>query len=63
MRKTDRIEPFLDKFGQVWKENFPDMRFGQLINNLQRFAGNDLFYLEEDKFIELLEKFVDTYTK
>ena len=33
MRPIERIEPFLKELGDIWKERFPDWRFGQLIYN------------------------------
>lgn len=58
MRDIDRIPKFLTKFQKVWQDKFPDWRFGQLIVNLQRFYGEDMFYLEEDDFLKVLMEFV-----
>ena len=58
MRDINRIDKFLEKFGELWKENVPDWRFMQLICNLQSAYGSDLFYIEEDK---LLEKYLKGY--
>jgi hypothetical protein len=33
MRDKERIDPFLEKLGKLWKEN-PDQRFGQLVYNI-----------------------------
>lgn len=35
MRDPERIDPFLEKFAELWKK-VPDWRFGQLIMNLTR---------------------------
>lgn len=37
MRDPERIEPFMQEIGKLWKENCPDWRFGQLIENV--FGG------------------------
>ena len=58
MRDIDRIKPFLDEFGEIWKTNFPDWRFGQLMCNLQSYVGSDLFYCEENKILEILHNYV-----
>lgn len=63
MRDVKRIKPFLERIEEVWTNHFPDWRFGQLMNNLQRYAENDLFYYEEDALIELLDKFVKEYSQ
>ena len=34
MRDPNRIEPFLQELGKIWKEECPDWRFGQLIFNV-----------------------------
>ena len=58
MRDKDRIDIFCKELAEVWKTQAPDWRFGQIICNLQFFAGNDLFYYEEDQFLELLKMFL-----
>lgn len=58
MRDTNRIHETTEKLCILWKEYFPNWRLGQLINNLARWSENDLFYLEEDDFIELLIDFI-----
>lgn len=56
MRNTDRIEPFLDEIGKVWKAKFPDWRFGQLMYNFFSALG-DPFYYEEDEFLEAFKAY------
>lgn len=62
MRDPERIDKVLKVLGDNWKK-LPDWRFGQLLCNLQSAAGNDLFYMEDDKFIELLEEYFNTEHK
>lgn len=57
MRDPARIDAFCTELKDVWEHNFPDWRFGQLICNLQRYAGQDLFYLEDSRFLDLLDEF------
>lgn len=56
MRDINRINEVLAALKENW-EKVPDWRLGQLLCNLQSAAGNDLFYVEDDKFIELLEEY------
>ena len=56
MRDINRIEPFLKEVGEIWKERFPDWRFGQLMYNFICETG-DPFYWEEEEFLEKLEKY------
>ena len=57
MRDINRIEPFMNELTEIWS-TVPDWRFGQLIENLKKFAEvEDLFYIEDDKMLEVLKKF------
>ena len=59
MRDPKRIKKFLDRLGSLW-ELVSDWRFGQLVNNLQNYLDDDLFYLEEDQFLlKLWEMLMD----
>ena len=58
MRDINRIDKVLAEVGEQWKR-LPDWRLGQLFNNFQRREGNDLFYYEEDRFVEHLKAFGD----
>lgn len=62
MRDEKRIQPFLKKFEEVWKQN-PDLRFGQLVDILQgdNHPESELFYLEDEKFLEALERFTEKH--
>lgn len=33
MRDINRIDKFSKEFAKIWKNSFPDMRFGQLCSN------------------------------
>ena len=57
MRDPDRIEPFLNEVGKMWKEKVPDWRFGQLIYNMFSECP-DPFFLEEDRFLLKLKDFL-----
>ena len=60
MRDPDRIHTFLEQIEDLWKKN-PDLRFGQIISNVLNIRNGqcdlDPFYIEEDKFIELIKDF------
>ena len=57
MRDVNRIDKFLEEFGELWKK-YPDLRFSQIVCNLQRYIGNDGFYLEEEDYIQKLKDFL-----
>ena len=57
MRNPDRIEPFLQKLGELWKY-LPDYRFGQLIYRLADELGQDIFFPEEDVWLEKIDKLI-----
>ena len=60
MRDPERIDLFLKKFGELWKE-VPDWRFGQLVDNVMDFAEHEgapnIFYIEEDDFQYYMDRF------
>ena len=56
MRDPNRIDKVLTALKENW-EKVPDWRLGQLICNLQSAAGNDLFYVEDDQFVELINRY------
>jgi hypothetical protein len=56
MRNHDRILRIMDKFSRLWSNN-SDLRFCQLILNITKY--NSIFYLEDDEFEELLDKFIE----
>jgi hypothetical protein len=59
MRNPERLDTFYDEFKKIHKEYFPDWRFGQFIENIRRMTrANDLFYYEEDSFLELVKSFI-----
>lgn len=58
MRDPKRIKPLLMGIEKQW-ERFPDWRFGQLIENIKRFYDiNDLFYIEDNEMLKLIENFM-----
>ena len=57
MRPIERIDPFLAEIGAIWKERFPDWRFGQLIYNFICETG-DPFYWEEEEFLAKLNEYL-----
>ena len=59
MRPKERIEPFMLELGTIWKENVPDWRFGQFIENIFLVLEDekiDPFFLEDDEFLEEIKK-------
>ena len=58
MRDKHRIEPFLIEFGELWKK-YPDLRFGQLVMNLQATISKnpDPFYTEDDQMLQAIHSF------
>lgn len=56
MRNPGRIMSVSTIIQRVWYEDFPDMRFMQLISNFAVWYGADPFYMEDDVFVK---KFLD----
>lgn len=64
MRNPSRIYPLLNKIGAIWIKH-PDMRLGQLIENIRRMDKiniyeDNLFYIEDEKFEKLIDKLAKT---
>jgi len=56
MRDINRIEPFMKILTEIWLES-PDLRFGQLINNMFSYiASDDMFFPEDYKWLEAFKK-------
>lgn len=62
MRDPERIDKILKALSVAWHK-VPDLRLGQLICNMQSAAGNDLFYVEDDKFADMVEEYVSIITE
>lgn len=64
MRNPDRIDIFVEKVRDAWKE-FPDWRFGQFMLNvladMQGGASYDLFFMEDEDFFKLFDEVIKTY--
>ena len=62
MRDINRIPEILAIIQEGW-EKVPDWRLGQLISNFYAYAGRDLFYTEDDKYIEIFKNFMQEIEK
>ena len=59
MRDPNRIAHLLVLLGRLWKQS-PDLRFAQIIEILKSKLGtDDMFYVEDEDLIKLLERMVD----
>lgn len=59
MRNPDRISYVLSLIAQGWQK-VPDLRICQIFENLKSYAGkDDLFYMEDDEFIQLIIDYFD----
>ena len=64
MRDLSRLYGFYNELMKVHMNNFPDWRFGQLINNLERWLSRkkgiaDTFYINEVVMLRYLNEFVE----
>lgn len=62
MRDILRISAFLFKFQELWR-TVPDLRFMQVVTVIQiqakeKFGIEDLYYVEDDKFIEIMQDII-----
>lgn len=59
MRDPNRLYDFYGKLRDFHMKYFPDWRFGQFMTNFFLFSKTDLFYWEEDRFLEEINNFVE----
>ena len=63
MRDPNRIYKYCNKLAEIWSQ-LPDWRLGQLMINIIDQAGGALsFYMEDEDFLIMLEKYVKEITK
>ena len=65
MRDVNRLYGFYNELMKIHMENFPDWRFGQLINNLERWLQvnkkiDDIFYINEIVMLHYINEFVES---
>ena len=56
MRNPKRIPEVLDEIKKTWAR-FPDLRLGQLIENVVGRSPQPLFYIEDEDLVKRMEKF------
>lgn len=65
-RLPERLVPIYDIIGHYHMTTCPDLRIGQLFSNfevwLEKEVGIDIYYLEDYRFLEYLEKYLDSIT-
>lgn len=61
MRNPDRIDDFCIQLANIWKENVPQWRFGQMIcnifNDMAISEKRDPFFPEEDEMINYIKNY------
>lgn len=60
MRDPNRLEPLYNKIAQLHKM-VPDQRISQFLINVLSEFKIDPFYLEDNEFVEKLEKIVSNW--
>jgi len=58
MRDKERISEILGLLQYYWEDR-PDMRFCQIVSNLTFFNELDIFYIEDDVFLESLKNAIE----
>ena len=62
-RDINRIEPFMEELTKTWKEQCPDWRFGQLIENILNSFETDPWFMEEDEMLKRIKKYFNIENK
>lgn len=59
MRDPNRIYEFIKVLTEAWSNN-PDLRFGQIIENIKRYSNkSDLFYIEDEDMLQIIKEYFD----
>ena len=60
MRDPNRLYKVYNELMRIHMENFPDWRFGQLIENFKEWSGctDGIFYVEDDELLDWMNEFV-----
>lgn len=59
MREPNRIPKLLKLLETGWSK-VPDLRLGQIFENIKGYSGKaDLFYLEDEDFEQLIKDYFD----
>lgn len=59
MRDPNRIHNLLNLLKTGWAK-VPDLRLGQIFENIKRYSGKqDLFYVEDDELEQLIKDYFD----
>lgn len=59
MRDPNRIPEVLQLLQQGWEQS-PDLRLGQIFENLKRYANiPDLFYIEDSELARIISDYFD----
>lgn len=59
MRDVERIPKVLDKIKEIWLR-YPDLRLCQLLENTKPTNLNDMYYIEDEDLLKLLEAHYNT---
>jgi len=54
MRDPNRIHEVMIRLEELWRR-YPDWRFMQLVCNMQSVTHNDMYYMEDDRLVELID--------
>lgn len=57
-RNSNRIDPVLNMLRSYWLQN-PDLRLGQLVDNMARVTGSHVRIVEDDKMMEAFKELTD----
>ena len=60
IRDSNRIDEFCQELATLWKNHYPDMRFGQFVLNLYTYISNnarDMFFVEDQQMMQYIKEF------
>ena len=63
MRDPNRLQNLYKRIAKAHKECYPDFRISQLFLNLFSMSKTDLYSMEDEEFVSLVEKFLGQFKR
>lgn len=55
-QRKEEIKDFMEKYNKLWKKNYPDLYFTEILINLPRFSKKKVPEMNEDEILESMKK-------
>ena len=63
MRDPNRLPKLYERIATAHRDCYPDFRVSQLFLNLFSMSKTDLYQMEDEEFVSLMEKFLSQFKR